>query len=595
MCKRIKPVSQQLVFKTDKRNEQWLFPPSLAELIPLDHPVRFVDQAVDKLDISSILSTYKPGGTSVYHPKMLIKLLIYGYLDNVYSSRKLEKQLHENIVYMWLCGKQKPDHVTISNFRSGKLSSSVRTLFGQVVKLLFDDSVIDLKKQIVDGTKFESVANKYTYVWAKNIARYKGSVEQKIEAILNEIDEHIKRETVLDQQTNKEDQSDDQVQQNQSLNSEQVNNKLKQLDSVKDKQARKKINQIKSKHLPKLKAYEDKEDQLGGRNSYSKTDPDATFMRMKDDRLGTGQLKPAYNIQLSSEEQFIINYTVHQNANDASCYQAHTDMTLTMLDQMGLPRFKLAHGDSIYGTEENYEYLETKEIGNYLKYPSFHRDQKPANKKYPFHRSKLYYNDQEQYYVCPMGQKMYKVSERKRVKKSGYESISSIYQAQNCQNCPLQGMCLKGKSKRRIERNHNLERHKHIAKQNLESEDGLSLRKIRSVDVEPIFGHIKFNRLYDRFYLKGMKKINAELGLHAIAHNLKKWMKINQQWLNKGTISPYYIFRQMTKFIKQYKTKFTNIFRNNPVSIDGANQKIIYTFSTASGYFTTSHKYISKI
>lgn len=525
-------VSKNIKFKPYHRDTSWLLPPSLSELIPQEHPARFIDKAVDELDISEILSSYKPGGTSIYHPRVLIKLLVYGYLDRKYSSRELEKALHENVVYMWLCSMNKPDHVTINNFRKGKLKGEIKNLFMQTVKNLYDKGMISLKTQVVDGTKMESVANRYTHVWAKNIKRFKGNLEQKIDSLLKEVDSHINNEKIA---VEAESPKQEEVEEKQSQSkSNEVKARLGQLEQLEDKEIKRKVKKIKNHLLPKLESYEQKEQILNGRNSYSKTDPDATFMRMKDDRLGTGQLKPAYNLQVSSEDQFIVGFSLHQNANDASCYIDHTNEILDLCSKYNLPKFEQANGDSIYGTEQIYEYLEEHKIGNYLKYPSFHADLKNNDKKYPFHTRTLYYNEQQDYYVCPMGQKMHKFEDRQKQRKTGFVANVSMYKAQNCKGCPLQGQCTKAAEQRTITRNHNLEKHKAIARNNLESEQGKQMRSKRSIDVEPIFGHIKYNRFFDRLMLVGIDKIEVEIGLHAMAHNLKKMFKLIQKDIKKG-------------------------------------------------------------
>lgn len=522
-----------VVFKKSKRDEQWLFPPNLGSLIPEDHGVRFIDSVVDELDISEVYATYKGGGASSYHPRMLIKLLVYGYLDRIYSSRRLEQQCKENICYMWLCGMQQPDHGTINGFRLGRLETGVKEMFGQVVRKLYKSELIELETQVVDGTKMESVANRYTYVWYKNLSRFKGGVEDKIKGILSEIDEHIKQEQNEDKEEDKKESSptDDG---GSSLSSQEVESRVEELKEVDDEEVNKRIKEIEHKHLPRLKGYEEQEEVIKERNSYSKTDPDASFMRMKDDHLQTGQLKPGYNILLSSENQFIINYSVHQNANDASCYISHTDACLELLESQGLPIFTNANGDSIFGTEENYEYLEKHMIGNFLKYPSFHPEQKKKYKENPFLQSNLYYNEQEDFFVCPMGQKLEYVETQKRQRKSGYEATIRRYEAKNCTGCPMKSQCTKAKGNRILDYNPNLERHKTIAKNNLDSEKGLAMRSKRGVDVEPIFGHFKYNRHYNRLHLRGIPMIEVHLGIMAIAHNLKKMMKILQN--DKNTL-----------------------------------------------------------
>ncbi|MBQ0739905.1 transposase, partial [Aquimarina celericrescens] len=135
----------------------------------LNHPVRIVNTILDGIDVSSLEATYKGGGTSSYHPKVLLKILVYAYLRNLYSSRKIEQALSENIHFMWLSGCIKPDHNTIANFRSGKLKGKFKKIFNQVVVLLASQGYLNLKDIYVDGTKIEANANRYTFVWGKNI------------------------------------------------------------------------------------------------------------------------------------------------------------------------------------------------------------------------------------------------------------------------------------------------------------------------------------------------------------------------------------------------------------------------------------------
>lgn len=541
-------VSQKVVFKSDHRKEQWLFPPSIGSMIPEEHPVRLIDGIIEEMDITEILTSYKGGGTSSYHPKVLIKILVYGYLDRIYSSRRLEQQTCENICYMWLSGMQYPDHVTISNFRSGKLKGNIKGIFSQVVKRLYKEGLLKLHTQTVDGTKFESVSSRYTYVWEKNIMRFKGNLEQKIEGLLREIEEQTKEELAEDNHREKNENEEGKANTDIGLISEKIEEKLNQFEKIENKDIKKKITKIKNQHLPKLKEYEKKQEKLNGRGSYSTTDPDATFMRMKDDHLGTGQLKPAYNIQISSEQQFILNYTVHQNTNDASCYIEHTEDTLEMLNQLALPKFRRSIGDSIYGTEQNYEYLEEHKIENYLKYPQFHNERKSKFKNDSFRAENFFYNEDQDFYVCPMGQHLTKYETRVIKRKNGFATNVVKYKAQNCNNCPLKGKCLKCETNRTVQRNANLERHKKIARDNLNSLRGIQLRKNRSVDVEPIFGHIKYNRIFKRLTLKGIPKINIELGLLAIAHNLKKMMKLIKNNQNNANF-PYSALKVLKKLI----------------------------------------------
>lgn len=553
---------KQVSFKPCKTGDGFLFPPHLGDLIPANHPVRLINAMVDKLDITDILMSYKGGGTSSYHPRMLIKLLIYGYFDGVTSSRKLEQSTRENICYMWLCGLNTPTYATISTFRSGKLRGKVKHLFGIILKQIYEQEQLQLGTQFIDGTIFESVANKNTYIWRKNTERYKSQTEAKIKAILADIEEYLKEDEQEDAESPKQqnelppkEQSPEEVSgspkkqvetasdceaqtsnedkpQKEPIDSGYVKEKIDEFRKKNDEEVDKKAKKLVKELLPNLLKYEEQEKILNGRNSYSKTDHDATFMRMKGDRKGKAKPKPAYNAQLSTSNQFILNYTLHQNSNDATCYIKHMLDNLQLVEKYDLPGIEASVGDGIYGTQQNYDFIEEQGIENYLKYPSFNDDlkrknnKKVKNKLSVFHPSKLHYNEEQDFYVCPMGQRMHKVGQQTVERKNGYEVTLDIYQNTRCETCPLRGVCHKGAGVRKVQRNSKLEKYRKEAFNNLTSEKGDLLRRQRSVDVEPVFGHMKFNRQWDRFTLNGKEKVEIELGLQSIGHNLRKWVKM---------------------------------------------------------------------
>ena len=163
----------KVVFKDYDPKQNLLLPPSLEELIEANHPVRTVSDVIDRLDLSGLMGSYKPGGTSSYHPRMLLKVLVYGYLCNLYSSRKLEEAVRQNIHFMWLSAMSRPDHNTLNRFRSQRLKDEIKQIFSQVVLLLESEGHVSLKTAFVDGTKIEASANRYTFVWGKSIKKSK--------------------------------------------------------------------------------------------------------------------------------------------------------------------------------------------------------------------------------------------------------------------------------------------------------------------------------------------------------------------------------------------------------------------------------------
>lgn len=181
----------KISFKPNQQGQAVLFPPSIDSMIADDSPVRLINQVVDELDLSGIDFGYKGGGCSSYHPRMLLKVLFYAYLNNIYSCRKIEQALIDRVSFMWLSGNQHPNFRTINNFRSNRLKDNIHKLFVQVVYMLVDMGYITLKEIYVDGTKIESKANRYTFVWRKSVEKYKEKLEAKINGILSQIDEGI--------------------------------------------------------------------------------------------------------------------------------------------------------------------------------------------------------------------------------------------------------------------------------------------------------------------------------------------------------------------------------------------------------------------
>ena len=514
----------KVTFKPYVQNQMWLLPPSLGELIPANHIVRLVNDAIDGMDLEPLLNAYEGGGASNYHPKMMLKALVYGYIEKIYSSRGIEKALTENICFMWLCGMQQPDHNTLNRFRNSQLKQTVKEVFSLLLAMLIEQGHVRLNDYYVDGTKMESVANRYTFVWAKNVERYKSGLLDKIATLIEQIEaaNNSAEELAAKQSAEK---NNPVVSDSEALKTTiaELNTKLAaELDQ--NSRLKKKIDKLEKEHLPKLKEYEKQEELLQGRSSYSKTDPDATFMRTKEDHLGTGQLKPSYNIQFGTEDQFIVNYTVHQSASDMAVLIDHMEDTQQVLEQINQPLPKRIGADAGYGSEQNYEFLEQKSMKAFVKYPGYYKDKKKS-RKHVFHQENLFYNEEFDFFICPMGQRMNLKGTREEKNKTGYLQQVSLYQAQRCDTCPLRGVCHKAKGNRIIRVNHRAKKYRQQAKQRLDSLRGIRMRKQRNVDTEPVFGHIKQDRQFRRFMLKGIEGVSTETGLLAIAHNIKKWWR----------------------------------------------------------------------
>jgi len=239
---------------------------------------------------------------------------------------------------------------------------------------------------------------------------------------------------------------------------------------------------------------------------------------MKEDYMKNGQLKPGYNLQISTNNQFIVNYSVHQTSNDLNVLKSHIQDFIAQFQVK--PQAVIA--DAGYGSQENYEYLDQQQIEAYVKYPYFDREQGKCKTDNPFSQDNLFYNPQKDCFYCPMGQSMTNVGKKVRITDNGYEQDITLYQAQNCEGCPLRSSCNNKPGNRTLSVNHKLRKYKDRARNILLSPQGVYHRKQRPNDTEPVFGHIKYNKHFKRFNLRGLQKVQIEVGLLAIANNLLK-------------------------------------------------------------------------
>lgn len=503
-----------VVFKANHQHQIMLLPPDLNELVSESHPVRIVDTVLDKIDITGLIAQYKPGGASSYHPRMLLKILVYAYINNIYSSRKIEEAVAQNIYYMWLSGMSKPDHNTINRFRGTRLQETLQPIFTQVVLLLCEEGLLSLKELYTDGTKIEANANRYTFVWGKAIKSNKEKIKQQ----LNELWQYA--QTVAAAELDDTDPSGFD-----KIDSEKVTRTIEKInEALKGKPASKEIKQklnYAKKHWPDaLDRYEKQEEQIGlQRSSLSKTDPDATFMRMKEDHMRNGQLKPAYNVQISTNNQYIVSYSLHQNTTDTNTLITHLSAHIS---SCGIKPANIT-ADAGYGSEENYQWLENKKITAYVKHNQFDRNQsKRIRNKKAYAADKLRYDADNDLYYCPKDKPMNNKGVHTIKTKTGFEQTITRYETDNCKWCRLRSECHKGKGNRIIEINHNLRRLKLRADKRLRTKRGIAKRKQRCFDTEPVFGNIKHNHNFKRFMLRGLEKVSIETGLLALAHNLRK-------------------------------------------------------------------------
>jgi len=288
-------------------------------MIPADHLVRVVNRVVEEMEISALIKQYKGRGTSAYHPRMMLKVLIYAYVERIYSSRGIAKALRENVNFMWLSGMNQPDHRTLNGFRGERMKGEIEEVFASVVEVLIKAGHIQLENYYLDGTKIEANANKHRVVWAKRNRRYQEQIREQVKEILEEIDRvnEAENEKYGDEDLPEVDIGKKIDSETLKKTIEKLNERLRNLDEPELKAA---VEKMEKNYLPRQRKYEEQERQLAGLNSFAMADEDATSMRMKEDRGAEKPwAKPAYNVQLGTENQFVVGFSLHQRAGDTTC------------------------------------------------------------------------------------------------------------------------------------------------------------------------------------------------------------------------------------------------------------------------------------
>jgi transposase len=518
------------VFKPYNMGQMLLMPQSYEEMIPADHLVRVVNRAVDEIDVESLVGQYAGGGSSSYHPRMMLKVLVYAYCQKIYTSRKIAAALRENIYFMWISGRNTPDFRTINGFRGERMKGVIGEVFSGVVEYLVAEGYVKLEDLFVDGSKIEADANKHKVVWAKRKERYEKRVKEQIQGLLEQIEQANEAEQAEYGERDLEEMGGNGTP---DIDGARLKKKIEELNQrlrekahppEQEKKPRQALKELETDCLPRLEKYEEQTKMLAGRNSYSKTDPSATCMRMKEDRGAKRPwTKPAYNVQLGTEGQFIVAATVHNQSSDAPCF-----IPLMESMRVGLKRLpKNSSADAAYGSEENYDYLERHEVGNYLKYNTFYQDTHHYRnpeilRQHQFRSDHFEYDETNDQFLCPQKRRLSYLYTSQYKTTNGYQSTRRHYECESCQDCPLKSQCTKAQGNRQIQVSFRLREFRRQARENLTSEQGKQLRAQRSVDVETPFGDIKQNMGFRRFHLRGQEKVNTEWLLVCIAHNMRK-------------------------------------------------------------------------
>ena len=507
-------------------------------------PVRLLNAVMERMDYSKLYAAYSRLGRIEYSPKVLLKIMVYGYMRKQISSRALEACCRENLHFIYLLeGQRAPDHNTINRFRKNILTQEAgQDILCQLVVLLHERGLLSLEAAFIDGTKIEANANKYSFVWKKATAK---KTEKLLKKIHDELPAKLKEVGIRFHVPEKI-----AVRQLKKL-WKRIHARIKTdgIELVSGRGKRKtrlqRLSEWVDQCLAKLKQYTNDIHICGNRNSYSKTDHDATFMHMKEDYMRNGQLKPGYNVNVATCSDFIIGSYISSDRNDV-----HT--LIPFMEQLQKNYAGRNIGsvvvDSGYESEENYCWFEAHpETELYVK-PSNHEAAK--HRKYRTdisRRENMAYNAQTDIYTCANGKLLQKTQEKKTHTASGLEITTSVYECGECDGCPLKEKCIRAcGSKKPLEERHKvIYVSKRFAEQRqameakISSPKGCLLRVNRSIQAEGNFAYVKQDLDFRRFLLRGSTKVAAEWLLFSLALNiLHLHHKIQNRRLGSGLKIP---------------------------------------------------------
>lgn len=494
---------------------QVVLPLNLGIKIEEDEPVRKVVEICEELDFTRLYEAYGRKWRQI-DPVTMFIVLVFAYMNGIYSSRDIEDACKHDIRFMWILqNRNAPDHSTIARFQNERLNGVIEDLFYQFIMKLYDMGEVSFENVFIDGTKIEADANRYTFVWAKSVEKNLQKLEQKIEKELPEIslkygiEPSAGYEYVLEHLT-----------------------QYAQLLGIKFVSGSGKRKSELQKDCEKLQEYQKRANNYkeslkicGKRKSYSKTDQDATFMRMKEDHMKNGQLKPGYNVQIGVESEYIVGVGLFPNPADTTTLIPF----LKKMERGTGRRYGKVTADAGYASEENYTYLEQHCQEAFIKPTDYEIRKTKKFKNNIFRIENLKYDEENDCFLCPNGKHlMYKTNHRRK-SDNGYEITKKEYVCENCSGCPYREQCYKGTDKNRsVSLSQTFVRQKREAAERITTDEGILLRMNRSIQVEGAFGVIKQDYAFRRFLTRGKQKSETQFLLLAFAYNVQKlWNRQN--------------------------------------------------------------------
>ena len=492
-------------------------------MIPENESVRLLSRFVEEMDLTDLYSTYERIPENL-PPRRMLKIVLYSYMNGDFSSRSMQRNCLRDINFMYLLeGAKAPDHATFARFRTLHFAPCAASIMAQMTNFLYEIGEISGEFIFIDGTKIEACANKYTFVWKKAVTKSLAKLLDKLASFVAECEESYGLRIVYNNQV-------------QMRHVKKLRKKLyalKKSEGIvfvhgpgKRKSPLQKSIETLEGYLDKLKEYTQKIHNCGNRNSYSKTDNDATFMRMKEDAMGNGQLKAGYNLQHGVDSEYITWLTIGPQPTDTTTLIPF----LKEMEEHLAFKYKKIVADAGYESEENYLYLDENEQLSFIK-PANYEISKTRRYRNDIGRvENMDYDEEQDCYTCKNGKKLTVVGVKKDKTATGYVREKTQYRCEDCSGCPHKAACIKGNNCKTPleERTKNLEvskRFKEYRKEDLErilTEEGCRLRLNRSIQEEGSFGELKQDMGFRRFLCRGTQNVLAESTLLAMAHNINK-------------------------------------------------------------------------
>jgi len=493
---------------------QLYLPMDVGIKIESSESVRLLLEITERLDYSELRAAYdRLPREKEASLKQMFQLVILGFMEKINSTRKLESSCKHDIRFMYvLQGKPAPDHNRFWSFIKHRLQGgAAEHLFYQITNYLLEIGEISLANVFIDGTKIEANANRYSFVWKKSTNKYEARLDEKLSAFRVEL---IGRylEEIPSQATADE-----------CLDILKTLAATKKLNFVHGRGKRKSqlqrdIEKLESSLTRKHK-YSGYNDTFKGRNSFSKTDTDATFMRMKDDHMMNGQLKPGYNLQLGVSGEYIVGVDISSERSDK---QTLIPLLNRMEKGMDGKRFESAIMDSGYESEENYKALKNRNQAAYIKPQNYEQSKTRKYKSNAYLRENMPHDPQTDTYTCPAGHLFKYIYTTKRKSTSGFESIITMYECNNCTDCPQKSQCTRATGNRKLSVSKDFVALRQESRNRITSDTGKLLRMNRSIQSEGAFGVLKQDYGFKRFARRGAENVLTETILYSIAYNINK-------------------------------------------------------------------------